>query len=324
MLLVRQLESSLAQSKSEVKHLQTSLQRLDPSLLSQTQLYMYTSRGQVDSNFLVAWLSTSSMGRRSASPCPALLPSGESALTFSQTLLLVLMRIRQNLTQDDLACRFCIDQSSVSPILNQLIPMLACVLGGLIVWPQTNIGPTNPPYNFLPNSVAIIDGTEIFIQRPSNLTTQKSSYSDYKSHTTVKYLVAIDTFTGVFTFISAGFSGNASDHFTIEHSGILDVLKTGQRILADKGYTARDLFATKRCFLTIPSFLSVGKFSGREALESRTIASVRIRVENAIRRLKEFKIFTDCLSKRINKGIVDDVIVTACALCNLKKKLINM
>ena len=35
--LVRQLESSLAQSKSEVKHLQTSLQRLDPSLLSQTQ-----------------------------------------------------------------------------------------------------------------------------------------------------------------------------------------------------------------------------------------------------------------------------------------------
>ena len=51
------------------------------------------------------------------------------------------------------------------------------------------------------NSVGIIDGTEIFIQRPSNLETQKSSFSDYKSHTTVKYLVAIDTFTGVFTWI---------------------------------------------------------------------------------------------------------------------------
>ena len=111
-----------------------------------------------------------------------------------------------------------------------------------------------------------------------------------KSHTTtVKYLVAIDTFTGVFTFISAGFSGNASDRFTIEHSGILDVLKPSQQILADKGYTARDLFATKRCFLTVPSFLSGGKFSGREVLESRTIASVRIRVENTIRWLKEFQ-----------------------------------
>ena len=28
--------------------------------------------------------------------------------------------------------------------------MLASVLAGLIVWPQTNIGPTKPPYNFPP------------------------------------------------------------------------------------------------------------------------------------------------------------------------------
>ncbi len=37
---IRQLQSSLAQSKGEVEHLQTSLQRLDPSLLSQSQLHM--------------------------------------------------------------------------------------------------------------------------------------------------------------------------------------------------------------------------------------------------------------------------------------------
>lgn len=198
--------------------------------------------------------------------------------------------------------------------------MLAVVLSGLIKWPQTAIGPNIPPYNFLPNSVAIIDGTEMFIQRPSNLTTQKSAYSDYKSHTTVKYLVAIDTFTGVFVFVSAGFSGNSSDRFTIEHSGILDLLKPGQRILADKGYTARDLFARKRCFLTIPSFLSRGRFSGQE---SRAIASVRIRVENAIRRLKEYNIFTDTLSNRINKKLIDDMVTVACALCNLKNRLIK-
>lgn len=41
------------------------------------------------------------------------------------------------------------------------------------------------PYNFLTKYVATIDGTEMFIQRPSNFTTQKSS-SDYKSHTMVK------------------------------------------------------------------------------------------------------------------------------------------
>ena len=87
--------------------------------------------------------------------------------------------------------------------------MLAVVFSGLMKWPQTAFGPSFPPYDCHPNSVAIIDGTEIFIQRPSNLTTQKSSYSDYKSHTTIKYLVAIDTFTGVFVFVSPGFSGNS-------------------------------------------------------------------------------------------------------------------
>ena len=35
-----------------------------------------------------------------------------------------------------------------------------------------NYGPIVPPYNTLPNAVAIIDGTEIFIQKPSNLATQ--------------------------------------------------------------------------------------------------------------------------------------------------------
>jgi len=79
----------------------------------------------------------------------------------------------------------------------------------------------------------------------------------------VKYLVAIDTFTGVSVFVSAGFSGNSSDRFTIEHCGILEELKPGQRILADKGYNARDLFAQKRCFLTIPSFFILSEYSSR-------------------------------------------------------------
>ena len=88
----------------------------------------------------------------------------------------------------------------------------------------------------------------LFKDQVANLATQKSSYSDYKSHTTVKYLVGIDTFTGVFIYVSPGFSGNSSDRFTIQNSGILDELKPGQRILADKGYNVWDLFAQKDVF----------------------------------------------------------------------------
>ena len=77
----------------------------------------------------------------------------------------------------------------------------------------------------MPNTAGITDGTESFIQRPSNLTTQKSSYSDYKGHTTVKYLVVIDPFTGVFTFVSPGFSRKSSDRFVVESSSFLHLLQ---------------------------------------------------------------------------------------------------
>ena len=58
-------------------------------------------------------------------------------------------------------------------------------------------------------------------------------YSDYKSHTTIKYLGAVDIFTGALVFLSAGQSGNASDRYMVETSGILDVLIPGQRVLAE-------------------------------------------------------------------------------------------
>lgn len=154
---------------------------------------------------IVHWLQTVSRKK-----------GGGVELSSSQKLLLVLRQLRHNHCQNDLACRFNIQQCSTSRIFNSWIPLLGTQLKTLIKWPQTCIGPSESPYDLLPNSVAIIDGTEIFIQRPSNLATQKSSYSDYKSHTTVKYLVGIDTFTGVFCFVSPGFSGNSSDRFTIQ------------------------------------------------------------------------------------------------------------
>ncbi len=77
------------------------------------------------------------------------------------------MRIRQNLTQKDLAFRFDVEQSSVRITSNhQWIPLLAHHLKGLIKWPATTIGPTEPPYNHMPNTVSIIDGTEIIHSTP--------------------------------------------------------------------------------------------------------------------------------------------------------------
>jgi len=70
--------------------------------------------------------------------------------------------------------------------------------------------------------------------------------------------------------------------------------------LADKGYNARELFAKKRCFLTIPNFLSDGRLSTEDAMQSHTISSIRIRIENAIKKLSKYRIFIETLWNCIN------------------------
>lgn len=68
----------------------------------------------------------------------------------SQKLLLVLMHLRQNLTQEDWAFRFVIQQSTASGVTNQWIPSLARHLAlRLHKMAKRTIGPTVALYNCL-------------------------------------------------------------------------------------------------------------------------------------------------------------------------------
>ena len=76
--------------------------------------------------------------------------------------------------------------------------------------------------------------------------------------------------------------------------------------------------------MTIPSFLrGAAKLTGQQAMETHTIAGVQIRVENAIKRLKDFHAVSGTSPNRMNKKILDDMVIVACALCNLMPPLIK-
>jgi len=47
----------------------------------------------------------------------------------------------------------------------------------------------------------------------------------------------------------------------------------------------------------------------KEGMQSQMIASARIRVENVIKRLKEYKNFIDTSNNHTNKKIVDDMMI---------------
>lgn len=151
------------------------------------------------------------------------------------------------------------------------------------------------PNNFknkYPLTFAIIDGNELFIQTPNDLQLQSSTWSNYKHHNTAKFLIAC-TPNGAVSYISPLFVGSISDVELTRVCGFLDKLegKKGISIMADRGFTIKDQLDKLDISLNIPPFME-----GRQQLPStdvqlgRSIASLRIHVERAIGRIKQFAI----------------------------------
>ena len=73
-------------------------------------------------------------------------------------------------------------------------------------------------YKYIPNSLktyknlrCTIDCTEVFINRPRDLEIQALTWSDYKKHNTVKFLVGIAP-NGMITFLSKAWGGRSTHH----------------------------------------------------------------------------------------------------------------
>ena len=95
---------------------------------------------------------------------------------------------------------------------------------------------------------SIIDGSEIFIETPSDLFMQSSTWSSYKHHNTAKFLVGC-TPNGAVSFVSQLYVGSISDSELTRVSGYLQTLdgKIQKRCVRDgrqgvycAGYAGRE------------------------------------------------------------------------------------
>ena len=77
------------------------------------------------------------------------------------------------------------------------------------------------------------------MERPTSLKARAQTFSNYKKHNTVKFLIGI-TPQGSVAFISKGWGGRASDVYITENCGLLTKLLPGDMILADRGFTVQD------------------------------------------------------------------------------------
>lgn len=241
-------------------------------------------------------------------------------------LFLTLIKLRLNTREVDLAVRFGLSKSVVSKYFITWVCFLYLYLKEIQWIPEVDQVKATLPHGFkdrYPNTFIILDATEIFIETPNDLHVQSSTWSNYKHHNTAKCLVGC-TPNGAISFVSELYVGSVSDVELTRVSGVLDQLKgkTNISVMADRGFTIRDQLAAIKVDLNIPPFMEGrAQLPAQEVLEGRKIASLRIHVERAIGRIKNFSILKTSLPITFSR-IANQIVCVCGWLVNFQTVLI--
>jgi hypothetical protein len=159
---------------------------------------------------------------------------------------------------------------------------------------------------------------------PSNLQLNGELFSSYKNHTTLKGLVGISP-GGAITFISQLYTGSISDREIVIRSGFLELpfIKDKDSVMADKGFTIQDLLQLGVA-LNLPPFLGgSSQMPSEDVVSTQEIASLRIHIERAINKIKNFHIW-DRVIPLHQFGLVNQMWTVCAFLCNAQPNIISI
>nr|XP_047140775.1 uncharacterized protein LOC105846491 [Hydra vulgaris] len=179
------------------------------------------------------------------------------------------------------------------------------------------------------NSAVIIDCFEIFINKPSNLCARAATWSQYKHHNTVKFLIGVSP-QGMITFVSKAWGGRVSDKYLTEHCSIFKNILPGDVILADRGFNIAESVGFYCGELKIPGFTK-GKLqlTCSDVETTRKIASVRVHVERVIGLLRnKYKVLQSIMpldylyTKDSGLCTIDKIVIVCSSLINICDSII--
>ncbi|KAL7392252.1 hypothetical protein ABVT39_022029 [Epinephelus coioides] len=176
--------------------------------------------------------------------------------------------------------------ATASRVFTDVINVMFSRMKPLVMWPETEQLQKAMPMQFRKHfgkkCAVIIDCFEVFIDRPSNLKARAETWSSYKHHNTVKFLIGITQQDTIF-YISNACGGRASGKYITENNGFLDSILPGDLVLADRGFDIQDTLGCVMAQVKIPAFTrGKSQLAPVDIETTRKTVHVRIHVERVI------------------------------------------
>ena len=257
---------------------------------------------------------------------PSKRPGPSRKLSPMNQMFVLLIRLRLGLLHQDIAYRFQVSSSYISRCVLTWIQFLYHEFNDSLrplMFPTRDVMKAELPKCFkkYKNLRVIIDATEFFVQSPTHFEEQGNMYSSYKAKCTFKVLIGIAP-KGSCVFVSNAYEGSISDNQLTIQSGFLDQINPGDLVMADRGFTIREMLQARGANLNIPPFLGKrSKFTAQEEAETKKIAKGRIHVERFIERLKKFRLFQKTIPLSL-KPVFSQMVFVGCCLVNFQVPIV--
>ncbi|XP_076864345.1 uncharacterized protein LOC143516556 [Brachyhypopomus gauderio] len=325
---IRELEQKVMELEKEIKQL--TLLADQPKLnrfCSTDEEFRFYTRFPSEEVFMMFWGSVAPSASRIVYWTKAQreaygTPSPHRKLGLIDECFLFLCRIAAGLKEQALASMFKVSLSTVSRIIITWTSYFYLVLGSQPSWmTRQQVQATMPKkiHQYCPEVRVLIDCTEVRGETATSVTVQSESFSHYKNHTTFKSLVGVAP-CGVITFVSKLYTGSISNQELTRRSNFTRLLQPGDGVMADKGFQIEGMLAEVGATLIIPPFKRSVQFTKEDAEKTQAIARLRVLVERAIRRVKEYHIWDGVVPLSFT-GLVNQLWAICCLMSNYQGPL---
>ena len=242
-----------------------------------------------------------------------------------EEFFLVLVRLKTGYFASQLSFLFNISRSQVGVIFTTWVNFLSIELKLLFEMPQYSDETVAAKcYQSFPGLKVILDCLELETQTANILQAKKELYSNYKSRTTLKFLIGMSPDLCI-TYVSKCWGGRASDKkITLSSDKLLNAIPSSSSIMTDRGFDIGDNLKKLGISLIIPAFKGRNRsqLSKLECQNSENIAKARIYVERIIHSIHTFHILDHKAFLSI-KDILEQTFITCAYLTNFQSPIIR-